>query len=214
MTRLTTSTLALALTLTSGAAIAQIEEEGLTAEEGILEQEGIGEEGLGEGLGAGGIGEEGLGEGLGAGGVGEGVGLYEEYGATSGILDEGASQNILRAENLIDSQIYSMASGYDEAEWGATGYYEEVGANWEEIGQVDDLVMSRDGQLVGILAEVGGWLGLGEEQVVLGLNDVRVVSSGAGVGGGLGGGGEVAFVTRLSQERLEAMPEANQGWYN
>ena len=183
MKRLTTSTIALALTLTSGAAIAQIAED-----EGLLE-EGVA------------IGEEGLGEP----GLGEGVGLYEEYGAASGILDQGQFENMLRAENIIDSPIYSMATGYDGAEWGATEYYDELDTDWEEIGEVEDMIMSRDGNLVGIVAEVGGWLGIGDENVVLGLNDIRVVGDAVG---------QYAFVTRLSEERLEALPEATEGWYN
>lgn len=126
-------------------------------------------------------------------------------GATSGVLDEAQFDNMLRAENIIGSEIYSIGADYDETVWDETNYYDEIDTDWEQVGEVEDMIMSRDGNLVGIVASVGGWLDIGDEDVVIGLDDLRVVGDTVG---------EYSFVTRMSEERMEMMPEADTGWYN
>jgi hypothetical protein len=121
----------------------------------------------------------------------------------SGIVSSDVSQNTLRAEAMIDAEIYTLEREYDENEWVDTDYYGSVGTDWEEIGEIDDIVVSRDGRIVGLVAEIGGWLDIGDADVIIDMNDVRIVGDDLG---------DIAFVTRLSEEQLESRQEVDDAW--
>ena len=173
-----------------------------------------------------------------------------EDGLGSGIVSADDMNRLIRAETIMDSPIYSLSpEGYEgeweESEyyegWQEVGYYDAIGEGWEQVGEVSDIVLSPDGNLVGIVAEVGGFLGLGDSQIVLDLSQLKLVRTGVGagvgvgvgeeavevgeeevgaeegvgegVGAGLYEGGEIAFVTRYSEEQLENMEELDEGWF-
>lgn len=121
----------------------------------------------------------------------------------SGIVSSEVSKNTLRAEAMIGADIYTLETEYDENEWFETDYYNSVDTDWEEIGEIDDIVVSRDGRIVGLVAEIGGWLDIGDEDVIIDMKDVRIVGDTLG---------DVAFVTRLNEEQLESRPEVDNAW--
>lgn len=121
----------------------------------------------------------------------------------SGIVASETSQNTLRVGGMIDAKIYTLEAEYDENEWIDTNYYSSVDPGWEEIGEVEDIAVSRDGQIVGLVAEIGGWFDIGDKGVIIDMKDVRIVGDNLG---------DVAFVTRLSQEQLESRQEVDQPW--
>jgi len=43
----------------------------------------------------------------------------------------------------------------------------------EEIGAVSDLIIDQDGQIVGVVVGVGGFLGMGEKDVAIGWDDIQ-----------------------------------------
>ena len=49
---------------------------------------------------------------------------------------------------------------------------EIYGPNREEVGEVDSVLVDASAQPVAIAAEVGGFLGMGEKDVVIGLDDL------------------------------------------
>ncbi|WP_224408304.1 PRC-barrel domain-containing protein [Afifella sp. IM 167] len=53
---------------------------------------------------------------------------------------------------------------------------EIVGADGEEIGEVDDVLVSSDGSSMAVAAEVGGFLGMGEHEVVLPLEGAHITN--------------------------------------
>ena len=134
--------------------------------------------------------------------------MDNEMGANSGVVDPAQSSQFIRAENIIGADIYTQYMNYDEATWADTGYYDEIDTNWEEIGEVSDIVISRDGQIVGVIAEVGGWLDIGDSDVVIDMADLKTVGGSAD-----GGWGDLALVTPLSQEQLESRQEVDSGWW-
>lgn len=117
--------------------------------------------------------------------------LTEDIGGT-GLVSADDMNRLIRSENIIGSPIYTLSTeayegGWEESpyygEWEETDYYEEVDSEWEQVGEVSDIVLSRDGQLVGMIAEVGGWLDIGDSEVVLDLRDLKLAGGmGAGVG--------------------------------
>lgn len=48
-----------------------------------------------------------------------------------------------------------------------------LGANNERIGDVNDLLMSKDGEVVAVLVGVGGFLGIGEKTVAIPFDTVQ-----------------------------------------
>ncbi|NUH63974.1 PRC-barrel domain-containing protein [Sulfitobacter sp. S0837] len=121
----------------------------------------------------------------------------------SGIVSSDISQNTLRAEAMIDADIYTLEREYDEDEWFDADYCGAVDADWEEIGEVEDIVVSRDGRIVGLVAEIGVWLDIGDADVIIDMNDVRIVGDDLA---------DIAFVTRLSEEQLESRQEVDDTW--
>jgi putative membrane protein len=52
------------------------------------------------------------------------------------------------------------------------------GANQENIGDINDVVLSRDGQVVAVVVGVGGFLGLGEKDVAIPFDAIEIRESG------------------------------------
>lgn len=123
-------------------------------------------------------------------------------GSGSGVLSLQQYDQAISAEEALDADVYSMEQTYKENTWLETKYWNAIDYEWAEVGEVEDLVLSRNGQLIGLVVETGGWLDIGDNSYVIDLRDVRVVDA---------GGGEVAFVTRLTQEEMEQRPEVEGG---
>ena len=70
---------------------------------------------------------------------------------------------------------------------------ELYGPGGEEIGEVEEVLADGSGQPVAVAAEVGGFLGVGERSVTIGLDQLRL-------------DGE-HLVSGLTKEQLEALPE-------
>ena len=69
-----------------------------------------------------------------------------------------------------------------------------VNANGEEVGEIEDLVLGQDQTHYAILS-VGGFLGLGEKQVAVPLEQLRL------------GEDRTYLMSAETEEQLEAMPE-------
>ena len=73
-----------------------------------------------------------------------------------------------------------------------------VSTDGETIGDVDDMVVSSEGQITGVVIGVGGFLGIGEKRVAVEFARIEVRQQ---------EGGELRFVLDATQEQLEAAPE-------
>ncbi|MDH2326670.1 PRC-barrel domain-containing protein [Cereibacter sp. SYSU M97828] len=119
-------------------------------------------------------------------------------------IDLSSAANLVRADDLEDGNVYSVATGIEQATFdGAT--YTAIDAEWDDVGDIEDLVLDRSGQLVAVVAEIGGFLGLGDRNVLLPITDISLVP---------GEGGDFAYVTRLSQEELSQLPEVEEGFWD
>lgn len=65
-----------------------------------------------------------------------------------------APANGLQASNLIGAEVSTTGN--------------------EDVGPVNDLIIDADGQVVGLVIGVGGFLSLGEKDVAIGWDDVRI----------------------------------------
>lgn len=89
--------------------------------------------------------------------------------------------------------------------WGTGTTFDTVDPNWDNIGSIDDVILDREGQMVGVTGDIGGWLGIGTRQVFLPIQDVQLVPA---------GDTDYAYVTRYSREQLEQLPDISDGWAN
>lgn len=78
---------------------------------------------------------------------------------------------------------------------GATLY----GANDDSIGDVEDLIVTTDGQIEQAIVDVGGFLGLGERRIAIGFEELQVVRS--------DDGGDTRVYVSATEEQLEGRPE-------
>lgn len=101
-----------------------------------------------------------------------------------------------RASDLIGSRIHAVAPAGDNvtAGSGQEAPIRDLTDGYDDIGEIDDLLLDDQGKLVGVLAEVGGFLGLGDKMVLLGLDEIRVAVSEGGP----------FYVTDVSRDSLDA----------
>ncbi|WP_407492253.1 PRC-barrel domain-containing protein [Pseudooceanicola sp. MF1-13] len=120
--------------------------------------------------------------------------------------DMNSSAKLIRSRDITGGSIYTMNEANDEGSaWDVNTRYDQVGADWNEIGEIEDLVLSEDGQLIGIVAEVGGFLDIGDKHVMIELDDARLVAVDDKT---------YSFVTRLSEEQLEEMEGVDEAAWN
>lgn len=78
----------------------------------------------------------------------------------------------------------------------SVGELEEMrvfGARGEEIGDIDDVLGDANGRPAAVTLEVGGFLGMGEREVVIALDEMEVVG--------------LRLTLDRTREQIEALPE-------
>lgn len=98
--------------------------------------------------------------------------------AGNGMLREGMNEVALGAlsvDELIGSRVY--------------------GASDEDLGEIDDVLLSADGQVEAYVIDVGGFLGIGEKPVALAAADLSILQD---------NNGELTVFTPFTEEQLDA----------
>ena len=106
---------------------------------------------------------------------------------------------MIRADDIEDAPIYTIATSTDAAFWDDGSAFGALSAEWEEIDNVEDVILDGEGAVLGVTADVGGFLGIGENEVLLPLEEIRLVA--------IDDGDDLVVVTRMSRELLENEPE-------
>ncbi len=77
----------------------------------------------------------------------------------------------LYASELIGMRVYAseQAMEGDTIEAGAQG-------EWDDIGEINDIIVSKDGKLQAVILGVGGFLGIGEKDVAVTMQDIKIVN--------------------------------------
>lgn len=79
----------------------------------------------------------------------------------------------LSAETLLGKRLYVSEANVDVAT-----AMNEADEGWDDVGEVGDLVLSHDGQVKAVIADIGGFLGIGEKSVAVAMNQLRFVRDG------------------------------------
>lgn len=78
------------------------------------------------------------------------------------------------------------------------------GANDENVGEIEDIALTTDGKVDAVILDVGGFLGMGEKQVAVGMDNLKFMAD---------EDGNRYLYTQFTKEQLEAQPEYNKdGW--
>jgi len=91
----------------------------------------------------------------------------------------------------------------DRIRWTSSDTFASERQNWSNVGSVNDIVMTKDGEFRGILVDVGGFLGLGARTVLVDFEDLYFVSE----GGETDSIDDFSVVIAMSEDELENLPE-------
>jgi rRNA processing protein Gar1 len=111
---------------------------------------------------------------------------------------------LIRSRDITGGEIYTINGPMDDDTWGNWDY-EGVGPDWNDIGEIEDIVLDRSGQMVGVVAEVGGFLDIGDKHVLIRMDDVRLSAVDDET---------YVLVTRKTEEELEQMEAVDEGWWD
>ncbi len=85
------------------------------------------------------------------------------------------SANAVHASDLVGARIYASEVMVD------ADAYDGVQQDWNDIGEINDVIISRDGTVEAVLVDIGGFLGIGERQTAVDMAALRFVSDSATV---------------------------------
>ncbi len=123
--------------------------------------------------------------------------------ADAGISDWDPAE-LIRTRDITGGNVYTTNEADDDG-WDPDYLYDAVGADWNRIGEIEDIVLNRDGQVIGIVAEIGGFLDIGDKHVMIEVGDLNLV---------VVDDVSYAYVTRLNEEDLENLQDVDEGFWN
>lgn len=85
-------------------------------------------------------------------------------------------------------------------EWVDPGL-EQRPAEWQDIAKVNDVVLDDSGtEVVGYIADIGGFLGIGAKKVLLGVDAIHLITV----------GNDTFFATNYTKQELQALPDFDE----
>ena len=79
-----------------------------------------------------------------------------------------------------------------------------VGPDGEDIAEVEDLLLTQDGKIDAMLVDFGGFLGIGQKRVAVGMENLEFAAN---------ENGDLVVYTDFTREQLEAAPEYDEAAY-
>lgn len=93
----------------------------------------------------------------------------------------------------------------DSLRWTSSDTFLADRDSWENVGAINDVVLSQDGLVRGVVLDVGGFLGFGAHTVMMPSDDIYFVTE----DGAPEDIDDFSVVIAMSQEELEQLPEWN-----
>lgn len=112
--------------------------------------------------------------------------------------------DLIRSRDITGGVIYTTNAADDEG-WTPSTDYDAIDSSWNEIGSIEDLVLDTEGKVTGIVAEVGGFLDIGDKHVMISVQDLNLVAVDDQT---------YAYVTKYNEEDLEAMEGVDEAAWN
>jgi PRC-barrel domain protein len=113
---------------------------------------------------------------------------------SEGFGNVAVEQTDFLASDLIGMRIYNSEAEVDAATPVANGAEQD----WDDIGEINDIIVSKDGEVTAVILGIGGFLGLGERDVSISMDKIRILND---------EDGDRFLVVNTSKEMLEQAPE-------
>jgi hypothetical protein len=127
--------------------------------------------------------------------VGAVLALGSALAQGSVMFESAGTEGDLLATELIGADLYTTATTLDQNRF----QVDTVPDDWEQIASISNLVLGMDGQVRGVLVDVGGFLGIGARTVMLTMDSIRIATQ--------TDSDRVYAVINATREELEAAPE-------
>lgn len=114
------------------------------------------------------------------------------------------SDNLIRTRDITGGDIYTLNGPMDPDTWGNWEVH-GVGPDWNDIGEIEDVILDRDGKMKGVVAEIGGFLDVGDKHVMIPVEDMRLTPVDDKT---------YVIVTHYTKEQLEKLPSVDEGWWD
>ena len=79
------------------------------------------------------------------------------------------AENLTSSGRIEDGSVYRLELTPDDTVWANGEGYTEIDANWNKIGEISDVLLDKNGQMIAVLAGIEGFLGVGDRDVILPL---------------------------------------------
>lgn len=123
------------------------------------------------------------------------------------MADMGDTQDgntLIRSRDITGSVIYTSVSANEDG-WSMDSNMTSVGDDWVEVGEIEDIVIDRSGEIIGVVAEVGGFLDIMDKHVMLPIEDVSM---------GRVDNDTYVVVTAYNEEELEELESVDEGFWD
>ncbi|WP_322895858.1 MULTISPECIES: PRC-barrel domain-containing protein [unclassified Yoonia] len=107
----------------------------------------------------------------------------------------------LAPSDFIDRSLY--ASSAESAPGITVESIDAPADDWDDVGRIEDLILTPDGEIDAIIVDVGGFFDMGARQVSIPLSDLTIVDE-------IDGEGEFFVVYNGSSADLEGLPELDR----
>ena len=111
---------------------------------------------------------------------------------------------MIRTRDITGAEIYTTNSDGSMA-WDIEQTFDKVDGDWDNIGEIEDVVLDRDGQMIGVIAEVGGFLDIGDKHVFIEIDGVKLVPV---------DDRSFSLVTGLSKDQLMERKDLDEGFWD
>lgn len=85
-----------------------------------------------------------------------------------------AQPSDIRASEFIGSRVYASENDFTEEASAKKGDEKD----WDDIGEIDEILLSKSGEVEAVVIGVGGFLGIGEKDVAVPMKDIQFVKNG------------------------------------
>ncbi|CUH76844.1 PRC-barrel domain-containing protein [Tropicibacter naphthalenivorans] len=120
-------------------------------------------------------------------------------------MDMGSDPKLIRTRDITGGTVYTMTESTDAvADWGNM-MFDSVDDSWDAVGEIEDIVLAADGSFKGIVAEVGGFLDIGDKHVMIPVSNAMLVPV---------DDASYSIVVSYTLEELKAMEGVDEGFWN
>lgn len=116
-------------------------------------------------------------------------GVFADYSADTAVD--------LYASDLLGARIYASENAVEGYEPGDEG-------EWDDLGEINDMIMNPDGSVQVVILGIGGFLGVGERDVAIQMSDLQIVRDGDDAT-------DYFLVVQANREMIEGAPEFSRG---